>query len=186
MKTRSTSIKGFSLIEILLTIAVIATIAIAAFIIFPKTTISSQAEVEAKNAITVMANMQSQFGSKTAGISTGVANQARISPSNMNGGNYSTTAELKSAWGGRVRVTTSGAAAFDLIYQDVTPEVCLKFLPAVTPNFQWVQIQQGAAGGGKQTWIRNPGHKLAEPTINSLINACTQNGDSFVIAVGYK
>lgn len=178
--------KGFSLIEMLLVLGVLAVLLIASFIVYPKISVAKQADTEVKNAIMVMNRMETIFGGKSSGVGTGVANQARVFPSSMNGGNYAASAPIRSAWGGNVRISTMGVAMYDLIYENVSPEVCLELLPKLAINFQWVQIQQGSAGGGTQTWLKNPGHNLNNPSTSTLVNACTNNGSAFVLAIGYK
>ena len=186
MKTVSRRLHGFSLIELLLVLGVIAVLLVAAFVIYPQVRLANQADTEVKNVTAIMANMETAFRGKTSGITTALANQARVFPSSMNGGNYTASAPIQSSWGGSVRLMTTGVASFDVVYQDVSKEMCLKWLPALTLNFQWVQIQKGAAGGGGQTWLKNPTHHPEMPTTTEIVTACTNNGDPFLVAVGYR
>lgn len=156
--------KGFSLIEILIVIGVIAVIALAAFIIYPLARDRLQAKQEAENIRSIQANVRATFFSKNGdykgvgngrgaatGPDRGISNLARAFPSSMNGGDYSRDAEIKSAWGetvwvwNRPDVNTPGGfiaanKSFGILYEKVPRRVCAPLVTAIASEFRSVNI----------------------------------------------
>ena len=56
--------KGFSLLELLLTLGVIAGIIIAAFIVFPKVQASQKIDKESRNITAIQAGVKSLYGGR--------------------------------------------------------------------------------------------------------------------------
>jgi prepilin-type N-terminal cleavage/methylation domain-containing protein len=142
--------KGFTLIEILLVIGIIAILAIAAFVIFPQVQASSRANNEQNNIATIAAGVKNLYGSagKYDGVTNDVINVARIFPASMNGGSNATGVSIKSSWDGAVSVLPVGAAApyknFSITYSAVPAAVCTKLVPAIAANFDKVSVGTGA------------------------------------------
>ena len=85
--------KGFSLLELLLVLGIIAALVIAAFIIYPKVQDSNRASTEAKNISAIMAGVKSLYSGQPnyKGLDDQVAYKAKIYPDNMvidNGTNF--------------------------------------------------------------------------------------------------
>ena len=112
MKSIQRNQGGFSLVEILLVLGIIAILAIAAFIIFPQVQASNRANTEQTNITTLAAGIKNLYGATRnyTGISATVVNQARIAPASMNGGDPSATT-LSSSWSGDVAIAPSAAVA---------------------------------------------------------------------------
>lgn len=139
--------QGFSLIEILLVIGIIAVLALAAFLIFPSVQASQRANAEQNNIMTIAAGVKQMFNGKYAGITTTNVVQGKLAPSNM----VDTAGTgLVSAWGGAVDVAASAGAGgaagsrFTITYADVPTAVCLKLAPGLIGNFESLTIGTGA------------------------------------------
>lgn len=140
--------QGFSLVELLLVLGVIALIAIAAFIIYPSVQAGAQANTEASNATAIVAGVKNLFGAKGnyQGLTDAVACQAQVYPSTMVGG--ATTASTcalsanapKSAWGEAVTLAVGAAPynQFAIHYSKIPSATCTKLLSNIAANFDSV------------------------------------------------
>ena len=77
--------KGFSLLEILLVLAIAAALVIGAFIVYPKVQAGARADAESKNISTIVAGIKSLYTSSSTytGLTNAVAANAKIFPDNM-------------------------------------------------------------------------------------------------------
>lgn len=148
--------KGFSLIELLLVLGILAILVITAFVVYPQVRERNFANGEVVNLLSTKANINSMYvltGGNYTGLSTAVANQARVFPASMNGNQYTPSAAIKSSWNGQVAVNALAAAgafasgsayevghAFDIQYADVPSGVCLPLVSGVAQKFQDIQI----------------------------------------------
>ena len=153
--------KAFSLVELLLVLGVIAALLVGAFLIYPQVRDRNQARNEAQNIQLIQAQVRNIFASKGGSYEglgrgksvsdRGIANQAKIFPSSMNGGDYSQNAVISSSWGGQVYVwrnpnvtTPKGdipwAYSFGILYEQVPQGVCVHLLPALAGSFVSVKI----------------------------------------------
>lgn len=156
--------RGFSLLELLLVLGVIAALAIAAFIVYPSVQAGNQAALESTNIATIRAGVQSLYEATNeyASLTTDVANQSRLFPASMNGGIYTAGAPITNVWGGGVTVETSTLVAgthFDITYNDVSNAACVKMVPALSTDFEVVVLNavtiadpQNLLGGGGVTF----------------------------------
>ena len=95
---RAAGQKGFSLIELLLVLGVIALLLVAAFVVYPKVRLANQANTEVKNLTTVQAGLKALYASKNnnfSGLTLDLARDAKIFPSTMVVGNT-----VVNSWGG--------------------------------------------------------------------------------------
>lgn len=139
---------GFSLVEILLVLGVIAILAIAAFIIFPQVQAGSRANTEQSNITTITAGVKNLYGAKRdyTGINAETVNKARIAPSSMNGGDFATATTLTSSWNGDVAVAVGAdPKTFTVAYADMPSEVCTRLVPGLLQNFTGVGFGADAA-----------------------------------------
>lgn len=155
--------QGFSLIELLLVLGVLAILLVAAFVVYPQVRDRNQANHEASNVRTIQSNVRGLFWSKgryagigngrgaAAGPDKGIANAARVFPSTMNNGDYSRDADVTSTWGGLVWVwqrpavtmpsgSYPAARTFGLLYEDVPSNACVPFVSAVASGFVGVSV----------------------------------------------
>lgn len=143
--------KGFSLIELLLVLGVLAILLVAAFVVYPQVRDRNQANAEVSNLTTIKANINNLFASRGGNYSDldeGVANQARAIPTSMNGGDFPAAAPITSSWGASVSITPTtynGNAnrAFEITYANVPEGVCLGLVSGAGGNF--VDIEVGGA-----------------------------------------
>lgn len=148
--------KGFSLIELLLVLGVLAILLVAAFVVYPQVRDRNQANAEVSNLTAIKANITNLYASRGgnyAGLTTGIANQARAFPSSMNGGVYGASASINAAWGGAVQIgdaatpgtaVAAGGRQFGISYAGVPNGVCLGLVSGAASNFQ--QINVGSTG----------------------------------------
>ena len=152
MKSTHRNHGGFTLVEILLVLGIIAILAIAAFIIFPQVQASSRANSEAANINATSAGIKNLFASTRdySPLTNGIANQAHIFTSAMNGGNWTATAAITSSWGGTIAVSganilgvpqsTAGTTYYAIAYTAVPPDVCTKLVPGLLQNYAAVYV----------------------------------------------
>jgi prepilin-type N-terminal cleavage/methylation domain-containing protein len=150
--------KGFSLIELLLVLGVLAILLVAAFVVYPQVRDRNQANAEVSNLTALKANITNLYASRGGnydGLNTGVANQARAFPSSMNGGRYGASIQPAAAWGGNVTVAVNAAPttttqtpsgvlsanrSFSITYAGVPDGVCLGLVSGAASNFQGVRV----------------------------------------------
>ena len=141
---------GFSLIELLLVLAIIAALAVAAFIVYPRVQAGRNASYESQILSSAQAGVKALFVvSNYRNISKAVAFNAEIFPKNMN---FSAT-DIQNQWGAAVDVTpalSNGAAAaagttpvryFRIVYPTVPTDVCIRLAGAAVQNFGTVTVQ---------------------------------------------
>lgn len=127
---------GFTLLELLLVLGIIAVLAIAAFVIYPKVQASNRAQTESSNVQTIAAGVKSLYAS--TGDYTGLDNDtvlaAKIYPTTMV--NADSTAS-NSSFGQPVDVAVNATdeRTFDITYTGVPAEVCTKLASGVGANF---------------------------------------------------
>lgn len=143
--------KGFSLLEILLVLGIIASLIVAAFIVYPKIQSSQRAEMEAKNISTIISGVRTLYAGKQnfTGLNNTVAINAGIIPISMIP-DESSSSTIVNQFKGNVRLYVSSFgiggvpnSSFTLIYSDVPAEECVKMLTTVTGDMGGVSINSG-------------------------------------------
>lgn len=140
--------KGFSLIELLLVLGVLAILLVAAFVVYPQVRDRNQANAEVSNLTAIKANVTNLYASKGgnyAGLTNTVAVQARVFPSNMTTSTGSTSSTANSAWGGTVAVVAAGTGTsanreFTVTYSTVPSGVCLGLVSGAAGNFKQIRV----------------------------------------------
>lgn len=147
---RNTS-KGFSLIELLLVLGVLAILLVAAFVVYPQVRDRNQANTEVSNLTSIKANINNLYASRGgnyADLETSTAVQARALPSSMVGGNF-VSGTPAAAWGGAVDVGSAAdpanaapanARTFGIQYTNVPEGVCLGLVSGAATNFTQVSV----------------------------------------------
>lgn len=145
--------RGFSLIELLLVLAIIAALAVAAFIIYPRVQSGRNATYENQVLSSAQAGVKALFTTNNyANLSATVASQAGIFPDNMKLSDGS----IQNQWGGVVAVgptngdgsasTVVPARNFSFVYPNVPTDVCIRLAGAAVSNYGTVRVD--AANGG--------------------------------------
>lgn len=139
---------GFSLVELLLVLAIIAALAVAAFIVYPKVQAGRDADQEAKIVTAGLAGIKALYSNRDyRNVSTTSAAQAGVFPDYM----QMDDGTIQNKWGGRVTVdpanrdgsiasSTTTRRYFRIAYYNVPRAVCTKFVGKVAPYFPTVRI----------------------------------------------
>lgn len=132
--------KGFSLLELLLVMGIIAALIVAAFIVYPKVRNAQAIDAEAKNIATIRSGILALYASQatvSGNLSNSIAIQAKIFPDNMLVKNPSPGNDIVNSFGGRVTLVTSawyGKTLVTMQYNNVPTELCTKLITAVGSN----------------------------------------------------
>jgi len=179
---------GFSLIELLLVLAIIAALAVAAFIVYPRVQAGRNATYESQVLSSAQAGVKALFTTNNyANVSKAAAYNAEIFPANMN---ISAT-DIQNQWAGAVNVEPSDAAGatvstpiaryFKITYPNVPADVCIRLAGAAVQNFGTVLV--GGATPVKVQDLYSSGAD-ALPLNESLIATnCKQDGGATLVLV---
>ncbi|WP_407579587.1 type 4 pilus major pilin [Citrobacter koseri] len=135
--------KGFSLLELLLVLGIVAALVVAAFIVYPKVQASQRSQAESNNIATIQAGVKALYTSASSftGLNNSVAVQAKIFPDNMLSGSGNNATPVN-AFKGDVTLAAantgpSGATAssFSIQYKNVPASECTKIISATAGNF---------------------------------------------------
>lgn len=187
------SSRGFSLIELLLVLAIVAALAVAAFIVYPKVQAGRNADAEAKIIIAAQAGVKAMITTKDyRNITNEVAVNAEIFPAHMK---FSDT-EIRNQWGGEVDIygSTTGATVptdpsrparyFTIRYRNVPTEVCIRLVGQLLPHFGAVRLSSsnGVSGHGEKVkdLFTNP---QIDPDEEFISQKCKAEGDKGVNSV---
>lgn len=142
--------KGFSLLEILLVLAIASAVVAAAFIIYPKVQVSNNIKKETNNIGTIRTGLTSLYASVATPSANLNMNQlvinAKIVPDNML---TATNGEILSSWGPvyvGASFLDSGKIGFIIRYENLTNEVCVKLLSAMANGFDEVKVASSNMG----------------------------------------
>lgn len=167
--------KGFSLLELLLVLGVIAALIVGAFIVYPKVRNSQSIDAEAKNIATIRSGILALYASQatiSGGLNNSIAIQAQIFPDNMLVKNGSAVSKVVNSFGGDVILVTGlwyGKTVATLQYNNVPTELCTKLITAVGSNMFLV-----TAGG---YWALN--ENVGVPySVANVSKACGQITDN--------
>lgn len=147
--------KGFSLLELLLVLGIIAALVVAAFIVYPKVQASQRAQAESNNIATIQAGVKALFTSASSftGLTNSVAVQAKIFPDNMLSGT-GTDAKPINVFKGNVTLaaeatgpSAAAGSSFTITYSNVPAAECTKIITAAAGNFYTAGV--GTAGNVK-------------------------------------
>jgi len=190
-RSRARHASGFSLIELLLVLGVLAVLLVAAFVIYPQVTHSNRVNAEISNLTTIQANMRGMFASQGGyysslpADSTAVLNAARVFPRSMNGGDYSAAGSIQNAWGGAVILTATGSAhqgvpagrGFSISYSKLPSAACVDLVTRSVKVFKVVHVYptDGGSAAGK--------FYPETDALASIVTACNQSDASRVLFI---
>lgn len=130
---------GFSLIELLLVLAIVAAVAVAAFIVYPKVQASNVAKEEAEVITSAVASIKEMFpNGNYANLSNQVAIAAKIFPDNMLLENT-----IQNRFGSTVFVGPSkrSVKVFKITYMRPPSHICTKLVPLLAQRFKGVNVK---------------------------------------------
>lgn len=147
--------RGFSLIELLLVLAIVAALAVAAFIVYPRVQAGRNAAFEAQTLASIQATVRALFttGNYT-NVSMDIPLRATFFPAHMVNG---TT--IQNQWGGTASIGASTSAGyypgdgvraryFRITYTQVPTDVCIRLAGAAAQNFGTIMINTDPADTG--------------------------------------
>ena len=141
LNSKRKSKKGFSLLELLLVLGIIAALVVAAFIVYPKVQASQRAQAESNNITTIQAGVKALYTSASSftGLTNTVAVQAKIFPNNMLSGTGNTAKPINAFKGNVTLVAAatgpSSAAGSSFTITYVPAAECVKIATAAAGNF---------------------------------------------------
>ncbi|EGM8545365.1 TPA: prepilin-type N-terminal cleavage/methylation domain-containing protein [Escherichia coli] len=168
--------KGFSLLELLLVLGIIAALVVAAFIVYPKVQASQRAQAESNNIATIQAGVKALYTSASSftGLSNSVAIQASIFPDNMLNGSGSATKPINTFKGDVILSATAlgpskaPGSSFTITYANVPAVECTKIITASASNFYEVGVKSSAT-------VKTAGGAL---DIAKTVGLCSAGGNS--------
>lgn len=150
--------KGFSLLELLLVLGIIAALVVSAFVVYPKVRDARYIDIEAKHIAQIYASVKNVYTGQPnySGLSTTtLAMPTQFFPEDMLSKKITWAI---SSWGGYVvvdsnKVSPSGGtdSSFTISYSDVPDSVCIRLITAVEGAFFNIYIsnQKGINSGGE-------------------------------------
>lgn len=175
MKTLIKKKKGFSLLELLLVLGIVAALIVSAFLIYPKAQSSQRAAAEAKNLATIQAGVKSLYGgiASYSGLTNATALGAKVFPDVMISGT-GTSADVVNSFKGSVTVAPdntgpSGVAgsSFTITYTGVPNNECTKIIATTAESFYMASVGS--------TVVKDAGGQL---NIVNASTACNSNNNS--------
>lgn len=135
--------KGYSLLELVLVLGIIAALIVGAFIVYPKVSSSIKVNKEIKNMTFLVNGLVNLYKGKPdlLGISTSVALNAKLVPNDMIiPGN---PVSLRNTWGGIVSIGASGSGtgtgtlwhSLNINESYIPSDDCVKFSKAIYDQF---------------------------------------------------
>lgn len=136
--------RGFSLLELLLVVGIIAALIIGAFIVYPKVQSYRNVKIESNNISTLKAEVSGLYASvagdipKDANLNS-IMIQAKAVPPSMRFNSL----RLRNVWGGDVYVGTyniANAPSFAIQYNHVPRDECAKLVMQTATGFEQVVV----------------------------------------------
>lgn len=162
--------RGFSLIEILLVLGVLALLLVAAFLTFPQVRDRNYVNIENQRLLQTVAVVKNIYVSKGnyTGLTTDVANQAKAFVAEANQGNYQAGQEIRNLWGGLIelRPNASNPKFMEISYSAVPPDACQKLATGVARNFKELQV------AGTTVWRETDREDI---DITGIVETCNAN-----------
>ena len=172
---RSFKSKGFSMIELLLVIGLIAVISAVVFFVYPQVRDNNYANTERQRllqAITVVQSMHFSTGHYDS-LTTDSANQAGAFVQEANGGSRAPGTIIRNIWGGTIEMGPASNRKFMRVaYTQVSMEGCLKFATGVGHSFQSVAVN------GVEVWRALSGDDI---DVSATVEACNANPNGATI-----
>ena len=183
---------GFSLIELLLVLAIVAALAVAAFIVYPRVQAGRNATYESQVLASAQAGVKALFTTNNYDkINLASAYNAELFPKNMN---ISATS-IQNQWAGAVTVEPSAADGglatgagtidryFKISYANVPADVCIRLAGAAVQNFGTVLVGANVAGAVKVQDLYSAGAGALALDEALIATNCKQAGGATLVFV---
>lgn len=163
------SSRGFSLVELLLVLAIVAALAVAAFLVYPRVRAAQIAEDEAKMLTAAQASIRALFPlNRYNSLTATVALDSGAIPAHLAKGDGT----IENRWGGYILVThaqddgqmstvTGPRRYFRFLYSQVPTDVCIRLVGAASKNFGLIRVSH--TGVGYSYWDTVQNLYAAEP-----------------------
>lgn len=187
--------KGFSLLELLLVMGIIAALIVSAFIVYPKVQAYRNVKIESSNISTLKSETSALYSSTIGSMPNsyslnGVLINAKVVPENMIIGN-----KIRNTWGGDVYIGTydiANAAAFVIQYNHVPRDECAKLVMETATGFEQVVVGSEVAGDssgiirsgsnrGVVFGINKLGDGETALNVASVTAACNTGANAFIM-----
>lgn len=184
--------KGFSLLELLLVLGIIAALIVSAFIVYPKIKNAQYIDVEAKHIGQIYAAVKSTYSGQPnyKGLSTtAIAIPAQFFPEDMLTNRITWGV---SSWRGYVVVDANNEgpskiaySAFSITYSDVPSDICIRLVSAVQNSFYSIYVanKKGIAEKDLGTLVKANGNDLDLELTASVCSAGDLNNQVVFIAL---
>lgn len=163
--SRTSKTKGFSLIELLLVLAIIAALAVASFIVYPRVQAGRIADEETKVIVAAQSAVRALFTNQNyRNLNNEVAVKADIFPSHM----VMPDGTIQNRWGGEVNIlssTSNGTTGnpsgttprryFRIIYRNIPGDVCVRLVGNLEPYFGSMRISASNGLSGDGILVKN-------------------------------
>ena len=167
--------QGFSMIELLLVVGLIAVISSVIFFVYPQVRDNNYANTERQRLLRTVAVVQNMHFSTGhyAGLTTDSANQARAFVDEANGGSIAPGTIIRNIWGGTIAMAPAANRSFmEITYTQVSVEGCLKFATGVGDSFRSISVN------GVQVWSSINGEEF---DVSATVEACNANPNGATI-----
>ncbi len=175
--------KGFSLLELLLVLGIIAALIVAAFIVYPKVRTSQIVDAEAKNIATIRAGLLALYSatSNISGVNNTVGINAQIFPDNMLVKSGTTVSDVVNGFKGKVVLSATnfasmGKVVFNISYANVPQDACVKLVSAVAPGMAIINV----GGNYAKSELSN-----VEWNVGTAATACNAAGATSTIVFSF-
>lgn len=165
MKIVKMTKKGFSLLEILLVLAIAATLVIGAFIIYPKARDNANANTLFNEIGMIRAAVQELYGSRPGylGLNNQVLRDSNLLPKSM----YSPNGQFMSHAGNNISLSVPWNTSYSIQISNVSNATCIKLVKNLYNGMKGVNTVQ----------INNTGYSDYSTDMNmqTISNACSRN-----------
>ncbi|WP_224718157.1 type 4 pilus major pilin [Pectobacterium versatile] len=171
--------KGFSLLELILVMGVIAALVVAVFIVYPKVQASQRAEAEVKNIALIQAGTKSLYSavSSYSGLAITTLVKAKVLPESIQK-TSGAASSMVNVWKGNISVSSadtgpSGAigSSFIITYRSVPAVECAKLVSSLSASFYSIEI-------GADT-VKDSNGSL---DIASVTSSCSRGGENNTVS----
>lgn len=168
--------QGYSLLEIMIGLAVLSIILVAALYMYPKLKSSSNINNEMVNMNTIVTGINSIYNgnSNYSGLNNKVLIQAKIVPTSITADQ---TGKLINSWRGDIIIKSEASSGngtlINITYTDVPRDQCIKFVTAVEKMFNVIRTDTlFSENKGTTTNIIKDTYTNQAFSINTSADAC--------------